>query len=71
MLNQKIYVITGTQDDPLVLTLRIDETQDDPSVLTIRTGDSKKSSNLTPEKGHRKNLVTSYPLRESTKRRCN
>ena len=62
MLNQKIYVITGTQDDPLVLTSRIDETQDDPSVLTIRTGDSKKSSNLTQEKGHRKKLVTSYPL---------
>ena len=27
--------------------------------MTSRTGDSKKSSNVTPDKEHRKNLVTS------------
>ena len=32
-------------------------------MLTSRTGDSKELSNVTPDKGHKKNLVTSDPLR--------
>ena len=33
-------------------------------MLTPRTGDSNKSSNVTPYKGHRKKSVTSYPLQK-------
>ena len=29
-----------------------------------RTGDSKKSSNVTPDKGHMNKSVTSYPLQK-------
>ena len=45
---KQIDVITGTKYDN--------------SLLTSRTGDPKKSSNVTPDKGHMKNLVTSSPL---------
>ena len=34
--------------------------------MTSITGDSNKSSNVTPDKGHRNNLVTSYLLRKDT-----
>ena len=61
-ISKQIKVITVTQDDFLELTSRIGGTQDHPSTLTSRTGDTKKSSNLTPDKGNRKNLVTSFPL---------
>ena len=39
-------------------------TQYDPSSLTSITGDSKKSSNVTPYEWHKKKLVTSYPLQK-------
>ena len=61
---KKINVITGTQDDTSASTSRKGVTQDNPPILTSRTGDSRKSSNLTPYKIHRKNLVTSYPLQK-------
>ena len=48
------------------MTSRSGGTQDGPSTLTSRTGDSNKSSNVTLDKGHRKNLVTSYPLQKDT-----
>ena len=32
--------------------------------MTSRTGHSEKSSNVTPDKGHRKNLVASSPFRK-------
>ena len=51
ILNQ-INVVTGTHNDP--------------SRLTSRTSDSKKSSNATTYKGHRKSLVTSHPLQKDT-----
>ena len=38
--------------------------QDDHSALTTRTGDSNISSNVTQDKLHRRNLVTSYPSRK-------
>ena len=52
---KQINVITGTQDDHLA--------------LTSRTGDTKKSSNVTPDKGHRKNLVASSPFQKYTTNR--
>ena len=55
-------IITGNQDDPSALTLITGGTQDEPSTLTSKTGDSKKASNVTPYKGHRKNLFASSPL---------
>ena len=61
---KKINVITGTQDDPSALTSKTGVTQDDPSTLSSITDDPKKSSNMTPDKGHRKNLVASPPLRK-------
>ena len=61
----KINVITGTEDDPSVLTSRTSKTQDYPSTLTSRTGDSKISSNVTTDKGYRNNLVASSPLQKS------
>ena len=39
-------------------------TQDYPSELTSITCDTKKPSNVTPDEGHRKNLVTRYRLRK-------
>ena len=56
--------ITGTQDYPSVLTSRTGETQYHYSTLTSRKGNSKKPSNVTPYKGHRKNLVTSSTLKK-------
>ena len=32
--------------------------------MTTRTGDLKRSSNVTPDKGHKKNLVSSLPLKK-------
>ena len=57
-------VIIGTQDDPSAFTSIKSGTQDEPSTLTSRTGDSNKSSNVTLDKVHNKNLVTSSPLRK-------
>ena len=42
------------------MTSRTGGTLEDPSMMTSGTGDTKKSSNVTPYKGHGKNLVTSY-----------
>ena len=58
ILNQ-INVFTVTQDDPSALTSITGKTQDEPSTLTSRTGYLKKSSNVTPDKVHRKDLVSS------------
>ena len=60
----KIDVITGTQDDPTALTSRTGGTQDYNSMLNSRTVYFNKSSNVTPYKGLRKNLVTSSPLQK-------
>ena len=61
---KQVNVITGTQYDPSSLTLITGVTKDDPSMMNSRSGDSKISSNLTPDKGHSNNLVTSSPLIE-------
>ena len=58
----KINVISRTQDDTSALNSRTGGTQDYPSMLTSRTCDSNKSSNVTPDKGHGKDLVTNSPL---------
>ena len=55
-------VINGTQYYPTSSTLRTGGTPYDPSTLNPRTGDSNKSSNVIPDKWHKKNLVTSSPL---------
>ena len=39
-------------------------TQYDPSTFTSITCDSNKSSNVTPDKGNRKKLIASSPLRK-------
>ena len=65
-LLKQINVITGNQDDPSALNSRIYGTEDGPTTLTSITGDSKKSSNVTPNKVHRKNLVTIYKLQKNT-----
>ena len=54
-------VITGNQYDTSALTSITGGNQDDPANLTSTTVDSYKSSNVTPDKGHRKNLVESSP----------
>ena len=46
------------------MTSVIGGTKDTLSTLTSRTGDSKKWLNLTPDKGHMKNLFASSPLRK-------
>ena len=56
--------ITGTQYYHSALTSRTCRTQGDTSTFSWRKGDSKKSSNVKPDKGHRKNLITSSPLQE-------
>ena len=61
---KKINVITGTINDPSAFTSRTGGTQDDPSELTSRAGDTNKLSDSTPDKGHSKNLVTSFPLQK-------
>ena len=61
---KQINFITGTQYDPSALTSITDGTQDDPSTLPLRMVDSNKSSNLTPDKGHKKNSVTISPLQK-------
>ena len=47
---KKINVINGTQDYPSELTSITGGTQYEPSTLTSGTGDSKKSSNVKPDK---------------------
>ena len=59
-----LNVITETQDDASELTSIKGGTQDDPSLFNSRTVNSTKSSNVTPDKGHRQNLVKRYPLKE-------
>ena len=57
-------VITGTQYYLSALTPIKVGNQDNPSTLTSGTSDSKKLSNVTPDKGHRKNSVISSPLKK-------
>ena len=61
---EQINAINGTQDNPSELISRTYGTQYDLSTLISRTGNSKKSSNVTPDKGHKKNLVTSYKFQK-------
>ena len=61
---KQIKVITGTLYDPSALTSGTVGTQYAPSTLTSITGDSNKSSNVTADKGHRKNLFTISILRK-------
>ena len=61
---KQVNVITETQDDPSELTSRTGGIQDDSPTFTSRTRDSKKSSNVTPDRVHRNNLVTSSPLQK-------
>ena len=61
---KQINFITGTQDYPSELTSRTGGTQDVPSTLTSKTVDTNKSSNVTPDKVNRNNLVTYSTLQK-------
>ena len=64
MPSLKKNLISGTQDDTSALTSITVGTQYDPSTFTSRTGDSRKPSNVKPDKVHRNNLVASSPLQK-------
>ena len=61
---KKINAITGTQYDTSASTAITGGTQYEYSTLISRIVDSKKSSNVTQYKGHRKNLVASSPFQK-------